>query len=123
MKVVGALLDGGADDGAAIAVVLGVERAGDEVELPEGVDVGLDGDRVQREVVRVGAVDDVCGLLGLRPVDREAVVSGRSRPGRRAESAPGWVKARPINGNSVIWCESTMLLNCMSVVLTWTLFP
>jgi len=39
VEVVRALLDGGTDDCSTIAVVLGVERAGDEVELLKSVDV------------------------------------------------------------------------------------
>src|SRR6516225_7422096 len=44
VKVIGALLDRGADDRAAVTVVLSVKRAGEEVEFLKSVDVRLEGD-------------------------------------------------------------------------------
>ena len=64
VEVVGALLDGGADDAAGVAVVLGVERAFDEVELVDGVEVRRDDEGVERDVVGVGAVDEKARTAG-----------------------------------------------------------
>ena len=72
---------------------------------------------VQREVIGIGAVDEVFRLLRLR-------AAGREVPKRSLEACtPGsissrLVKPRPIRGSSSICVALTMLLNCMSVVLT-----
>ncbi len=52
--MVGTLLDGGADDPAGVAVVLGVERTLDEVELVDGIEIGREG-RVLRAMSLVSA--------------------------------------------------------------------
>src|SRR5580698_2281617 len=80
VEVVGALLKGGAHDAAGVAIVLGVLRTFDERKLVDGVQVGRVGESVQRDVVGVGAVDEVFRLLRLRAaggvVSGEAVASG-----------------------------------------------
>ena len=89
MEVVRALLDGRADDAAGVAVVLGVQRAVDQVELIDGVEVrGVD-ESVERDVVGVRAVDEKLTLLRLTTADGGACRSGRWRPERRARSARG----------------------------------
>ena len=79
VEVVGASLEGGADDAAGVAVVLGVERTFDEVELIDGVEVGRVGEGVQRDVIGVGAIDEVLRLLRLRAAGR--VVAGEAIAG------------------------------------------
>jgi len=65
MKLVGTLFDGGADNAAGVAVVFSIQGTFDEVELVDRVEVGLEGRVVQRNVIGVGAVDQVLRLLGL----------------------------------------------------------
>ena len=75
------------------------------------------------------------GLFVLPGFAKFVVVKRPARPARKginpftkepttfaAKPASKAVKARPINGNSVIWRPPTTLLNCMSVVLTCTAF-
>ena len=58
MDVVRTLLDRRADNAAGVAVVLGVQRAVDQRELIDGVEVrGID-EGVERDVVGVCAVDE-----------------------------------------------------------------
>ncbi len=68
--MVGAFLNGGAHDAARVAVVLGVQRTFNQVELIDGVEVRRDGQRIERDVIRVGAVDQEARLLRLRTTHR-----------------------------------------------------
>ncbi len=66
VKLVGAGLDGDADDAAKVVAVGSRGVLGDEIELLDGIDTGREGDLVVVDLVVVHAVEDVAvGLLAV----------------------------------------------------------
>jgi len=53
VELVGTLLNGGTDDAAGVAVVFGVQGAVNQVELIDRVQVGSQGEGIERDIVGI----------------------------------------------------------------------